>query len=183
VRAEGDPAEPVVIIIEVEEELRVRRVEVNGLEHANANMIQDTVGLEAGRPLNRQRILDAKALMRSELAEEGIPFANIEDRLEPVDGSPSEVDVIIDVEEGQRITVAQVEFIDNQGVSDDDLRGAMDVEREGFWWFSTGSFTSPPYTAPGDTSTRRSPPTRCSSTPPTGRRGWRSRSRRACNTA
>jgi len=145
IRAEGDPAEPIVLIIEVEEELRVRRIEVNGLEHANANMIQDTVGLEAGRPLNRQRILEAKALMRSELAEEGIPFANIQDRLEPVEGSTSDVDIIIDVEEGQRITVAEIEFIGNEGVSDDELRGSMDVSREGFWWFATGSFNQADY--------------------------------------
>jgi outer membrane protein insertion porin family len=147
VRAEGDPAQPITLIVEVEEELRIRRIEINGLEHANGNMIQDTVGLQPERSLNRQRILDAKALIRSELAEEGIPFANIEDRLEPVEGSPGEVDIIIDVEEGQRITVADIEFIGNEGVSDDDLRGAMDVSQEGFWWFSTGSFNQDDYEA------------------------------------
>jgi outer membrane protein insertion porin family len=145
VRAEGNPPDPIVLVIEVEEEVTVRRVDINGLEHLSAGMVRDTVGLESGIPLNRQSILDAKAFIRAGLAEEGIPFANIQDRLEPVEGEPTEVDIIIDVEEGQRITVAEVEFIGNEGVSDDQLRGAMEVNREGFWWFRTGSFNEAEY--------------------------------------
>ncbi|MGE0161013.1 MAG: outer membrane protein assembly factor BamA [Gemmatimonadales bacterium] len=147
VRAEGTPPDPVVLVIEVEEELMVRRVDINGLEHVSPGMVRDTVGLQAGVALNRQNILEARAFIRSELAEEGIPFANIEDRLEPVEGDPTRVDIVIDVEEGQRITVADIEFIGNQGLSDDELRTAMDVDREGFWWFRTGSFNEADYEA------------------------------------
>jgi outer membrane protein insertion porin family len=136
---------PGVLIIEVEEELRIRRVQINGLENVSPGIVRDTTGLEAGFSLNRQNILDAKAFIRAELAEDGIPFASIEDRLEPVEGNISEVDVIIDVQEGQRVTVADVDIIGNQGVPDDELRGAMEVRREGFWWFSTGAFNQVEY--------------------------------------
>ena len=145
VRAEGNPPDPIVLVIEVEEELMVRRVDINGLENLSAGIVRDTVGLEPGIPLNRQSILEAKAFIRSGLAEEGIPFADIQDRLEPVEGEPTEVDIVIDVEEGQRITVAEMEFIGNEGISDDDLRASMEVDREGFWWFRTGSFNEAEY--------------------------------------
>ncbi len=136
---------PGVLVIEVEEELRIRRVQINGLEHVSPGIVRDTTGLEAGTPLNRQNILDAKAFIRAELADEGIPFASIEDRLEPVEGNISEVDVVIDVQEGQRVTVADIQFIGNQGVRDDELQGSMEVRREGFWWFSTGAFNQVEY--------------------------------------
>jgi outer membrane protein insertion porin family len=131
---------PNVLVIEVEEELRVRRVIINGLENVSPSTVRDTTGLEPGSPLNRQSILDAHAFIRAELAEDGIPFARIEDRLEPVEGEITEVDVVIDVEEGQRVTVADLDFIGNEAVSDEELRGAMSVQQEGFWWFRTGSF-------------------------------------------
>jgi outer membrane protein insertion porin family len=145
VRAEGDPLEGVTLVVEVVEELMVRRVDINGLEHLSAGIVRDTVGLEPGIPLNRQSILEAKAFIRAGLAEEGIPFADIQDRLEPVEDEPTEVDIVIDVEEGQRITVADIDFIGNTGVGDAQLRGAMDVDREGFWWFRTGSFNETEY--------------------------------------
>ncbi|MEQ1856920.1 MAG: outer membrane protein assembly factor BamA [Longimicrobiales bacterium] len=132
---------PGVLVIEVEEELRVRRVTINGLEHLSPGVVRDTTDLEPGFPLNRQNILDARAFIRAELADDGIPFARIDDRLEPVEGSVTEVDIVIDVDEGQRVTVADLDFIGNAGVTDDELRSAMAVQQEGFWWFATGSFS------------------------------------------
>src|SRR5690606_7001574 len=81
-----------------------------------------------------------KRFIRMRLAERGIPFAQIEDRVEPVPGGPGEVNVILDVTEGHRVTVADVEFIGNVHLSDADLRGAMSTRAEGFWWFRSGRF-------------------------------------------
>jgi outer membrane protein insertion porin family len=138
---------PGVLVLRVEEEARVRRVVINGLENVSPREVRDTTNLEAGLPLNRQRILDAKEFIRSELIDEGIPFARIEDRIEPVDGVANEVDLFIDVTEGQRVTVAEVDFIGNEGLSDDDLGASMSVRPEGFWWFQAGAFNELEYRA------------------------------------
>jgi outer membrane protein insertion porin family len=138
---------PGVLVIQVVEEARVRRVVINGLEHVSPREVRDTTDLEAGLPLNRQRILDAREFIRAELADEGIPFASIEERIEPVEGTTNEVDLIIDVTEGQRVTVAGIDFIGNEGLSEDQLMGAMQVRREGFWWFQSGSFNEAEYAA------------------------------------
>jgi outer membrane protein insertion porin family len=143
VRAPED--RPGVLVLRVEEESRIRSVIFNGLERVSARAVRDTTRLEAGVPLNRQRILDAKAFIRSELVDDGIPFATIVDRVEPVPGSVNEVDVILDVTEGQRVTVAEVAFIGNEGVSEEALQGAMSVRKEGFWWFRTGGFNELDY--------------------------------------
>ena len=138
VRARG--TSPVELVIQVEEQARVRAVRMNGLEHLSAREVRDTVGLTPRLPFNPQRVLDAKAYIRSELAADGIPFVEITDRIEEVFGGDNEVDVILDVVEGQRVTIANMEFIGNERLADDQLRGAMSTKPEGFFWFRSGSF-------------------------------------------
>jgi outer membrane protein insertion porin family len=143
VRAPENP--PGLIVLGVEEELRIRSVVFNGLERISARTVRDSTRLQAGGALNRQRILDAKSFIRRELRDEGVPFATIVERIEPVSGSLDEVDIILDVTEGQRVTVAQVAFMGNSEVEDDVLERSMSVRKEGFWWFRTGSFNELDY--------------------------------------
>jgi len=138
VRARG--VSPVELVVQVEEYPRIRSVQINGLESFSARQVRDTTNLEAGLPVNLQRILDAKAYVRQELSSRGIPFAQIDERLVPVDGGFNEIDLILDVIEGQRVTVSRVEFIGNEGIAEDELHGAMSTKSEGFWWFRSGDF-------------------------------------------
>jgi len=138
VRARG--TSPVELVVQVEEYPRVRSVQIDGLESVSAREVQDTTNLEAGFPLNRQRILDAKAYIRQELSSKGIAFAQIEERLVPVEDGFNEIDLILDVIEGQRVTVSRVDFIGNEGIAEDELHGAMSTKSEGFWWFRSGDF-------------------------------------------
>ncbi|HSG10075.1 MAG TPA: outer membrane protein assembly factor BamA [Longimicrobiales bacterium] len=139
VRARG-AGTGVTLVLVVDEQPLVRRVTVVGLEHLSDRQVRDTTGLRAGLPFSPQRVLDAKAFIRSELAAKGIPFASIEERLDPVPDRENEVDLTLDVAEGQRVTVAQVDFLGNEGLEADVLRNAMSTRAEGFWWFRSGSF-------------------------------------------
>ncbi|HKJ02360.1 MAG TPA: outer membrane protein assembly factor BamA, partial [Longimicrobiales bacterium] len=139
VRARGG-SEGVTLVLVVDEEPLVRRVSIVGLEHLSDRQVRDTTGLRSGLPFNPQRVLDAKRFIRTELAAKGIPFASIDDRLDPVPDRENEVDLILDVSEGQRVTVAEVDFFGNKGLGTDALKGAMATKAEGFWWFRSGSF-------------------------------------------
>lgn len=134
----GSGIAPYILTIEVLEAPLVRRVAIEGLQNVSAREVRDTTGLNSGFPLSQQRIMDAKRYIRSELAGEGIPFAEINERLLPLPNN--EVEVILDVSEGQRVTVAQVRFVGNEGLSDGALAGAMSTRQEGFWWFRSGSY-------------------------------------------
>lgn len=134
----GAGVAPYIVTIEVDEAPLVRRVAIEGLQNVSTREVRDTTGLNAGLPLDPQSVLDAKAYIRSELAAEGIPFAEISENL--VELPENEVEVILTVAEGQRVTVAEVDFIGNVEVSDADIEGAMSTRSEGFWWFRAGSF-------------------------------------------
>jgi outer membrane protein insertion porin family len=139
VRARG-AAPGITLVIVVQERPLVRRVAITGLEHASERTVRDTTGLRAGFPYNPQRTLDAQAFIRAELAKKGIPFASIEERLDPVPERDNEIDLYLEVVEGQRVTVAEVTFEGNRTLTDDQLREAMDTKAEGFWWFRSGSY-------------------------------------------
>ena len=140
VRVEGDIGNHVTLIWEVDEYDFLRNVNITGLTNVDPGEVGDTTGLTAGSPYSPGAVLEAKAFIRSQLASEGIPFANIVERIERVPDRGREIVLFLDVEEGTRITVADVTFMGNTVFPDSDLRGAMSVRPEGFWWWRSGSY-------------------------------------------
>jgi len=140
VRVEGDIGGQVTLIWEVDEQDLLRDVTVTGLTSVDRGEVGDTTGLKAGSPYSSSAVIEAMAFIRSQLAAEGIPFANITERIERVQDRGKEIFLFLDVEEGTRVTVADVIFSGNTVFSDSDLRGAMSVRPEGFWWWRSGSY-------------------------------------------
>lgn len=140
VRASESRGDHAVLTVEVAEHPQVRRVVINGLEHVKPEQVRDTTGLKAGEPYSPQEVTAAEALIRTELSKKGIPFADIQERLEQVAGLINVVDVVLDVKEGNRVTVADVAVKGNQHVAQGDIVGAMATQPEGFLWFKTGTY-------------------------------------------
>ena len=140
VRAQEAEADRAVLVIEVEERPEVRRVAITGLEHANGGRIRDSVGLAAGQPYSPQKVKSAEDLIRTELSKKGIPFAAIESRVEQVAGAINTIDLTIAVNEGTRVTVADVVVRGNEQVASGAILGAMATQPEGFLWFRPGTF-------------------------------------------
>ncbi len=130
---------PYILTIEVRETPLVSRVSIEGLQNVSAREVRDTTGLNSGFPLSQQKIMDAKAYIRSELASEGIPFAEIVETVVPTT-RPNEIELVLNVAEGQRVTVAEVRFLGNEGLTGEELSGAMSTQKEGFWWFRSGTY-------------------------------------------
>lgn len=141
VRALGsDENPPIILQLQVQERDVISRLSIRGLEHADEERVTDTTGLATGQPYSPLKVLAAKEFIRNELADEGIPFARIEEQREELPDRPGEIHLILDVTEGQRITIAQVEISGNEAVTDDQIREAMGTKSEGFWWFRSGTF-------------------------------------------
>lgn len=139
-RAEEGADDAVHLIVEVVEQDLVRRVEIQGLEHLDPTEVRDTTGLEGGQPYSPQRVSHARRYIRQKLQEEGIPFARIEENLLPIPGREGEVELVLNVEEGNRVTVAEITFRGNEAMSRDELIGALESKPEGFWWFREGRY-------------------------------------------
>ena len=140
VRVEGDIGGHVTLVWEVDERDLVRNFVITGLTSIDRDDVSEATGLEAGSAHSPGAVIEAMAFIRSELAGEGIPFANIVERIERVPDRGKEIILYLDVEEGTLVTVADVTFRGNTVFTDIDLRGAMSVQAEGFWWWRSGSY-------------------------------------------
>lgn len=134
-----DPTAPVVLVLEVVERPYIAAVEFRGLEHIDGGTVRDTVGLNAGGPLRLSDVSETKAMVRELLADEGIRLRSIEHRLEQVDGQPGENRLVFDIEEGNRVAIADIEFVGNEVFPDDRLEAAINTKEEGFLWFRSGT--------------------------------------------
>jgi outer membrane protein insertion porin family len=141
IRLPGAAADGATFVVSVEERPQIRTLTFEGLERVDAGDVQDSVGLAGGSPFSEAKLHEAQRLIRTELAEEGIPFATMDHRLEPVEGLTNVVDVVIEVEEGDRVAVADIQVDGNESISRDEILSAMATRREGFWWFQQGSYT------------------------------------------
>ncbi len=142
VRAEplSEGSDTVRITLAVQERPFVSAIEFNGLEHVSASTVRDTVGLEAGKPLQPNKLTQAKAFTRQALEAKGIWLRKFDWDLKPIAGREHEYRLVVNVEEGSRVAIAQVDFEGNHVFSDDELRGAMTTRPEGFLWFRTGKY-------------------------------------------
>lgn len=136
----ANPGAPVTLRFQVEEQPIVAQIRFQGLENVSGSLIRDTVGLRAGQPYQPSRAARAESMTRQLLAEKGFRVRSIEHRLEPLTAGSDEMSLVFDVEEGQRVAIADIEFVGNQAFSDSRLRDEMDTKAEGFWWFRTGTF-------------------------------------------
>ncbi len=138
---------PIVLVVKIQEQPAMRTVTILGLEHASANQVRDTTGLKGGNPYDPQKVLDAQMFIRQKLASKGIPFAKITEKKESVSDHPNEIDLILDVDEGNRVTIAQVDVTGNKAITDAQIVDAMSTQPEGFLWFKTGSYESSDFKA------------------------------------
>lgn len=134
------PGDPVVLTFQVEERPLLGRVLFEGLENVDLGDVREESGLRPGEPLSEQKLGRAREFIRSSLAEEGIPFAQIEESVETLDEERGEVALTMHVDEGHRVTVSDIRFSGNEAFSDSDLRDAMETRSEGFWWFRSGEY-------------------------------------------
>ena len=159
IRALADSANQdaaVTLQVLVTERPLVAEIEFRGLENLRPSIVRDTVGLRAGDAYNPAKAIAAEGMTRTLLAQKGYQVRKIEHRLEQLEDRPSAVGagdstrvdtvqtrmvrLIIDVDEGQRVAISDIEFTGNEVFPDDDLRGVLGTKREGFLWLRTGSY-------------------------------------------
>ncbi|HEX8694045.1 MAG TPA: outer membrane protein assembly factor BamA [Longimicrobium sp.] len=128
------------VVVQVSERPYIAGVEFRGLESASGSQVRDSVKLVEGGPLEPQKVKDAERLVRDLLARKGIQLVSIDTSLVQVPGSEGSYRLVFNVREGNRLTLADVDFVGNQAFADEELAGAMKTRAEGFWWFRSGRF-------------------------------------------
>ncbi len=140
VTVRGGAGQPIVLTFRLVEHPVVRSVDIVGLQTMSSREVWEEVELPTGEPYSPHRVFVAQQVIRDGLAEKGVPFAQVEVRQEPLEGVTGEINLILEVQEGHRVAVAEVVFRGNEEFADSDLRSVMSTRPEGFLWFRSGTF-------------------------------------------
>jgi len=146
-RGTGAEGDPVIVEVRLVEAPIVHSVIVTGLERASRDVVADSAGLESAQPYTEADVVLAERMIRNALARAGIPFARIESRTEEVPDQPGQIDVIIEVDEGDRVAIAEWVIEGNEAISDEDIVGVVRSKPEGFFWFRSGTFEERAFSA------------------------------------
>ncbi len=136
----GEPSTGMDLIIAVVERPFVTQIEFRGLQRVSARTVRDTVDLRENQPLDPNKVARAEIMVRDLLAKQGVQLVSIESELVPLGQPEGAHRLVFHVQEGDRLSIADIRFRGNQAFSDDALRGEMRTRREGFLWFRTGRF-------------------------------------------
>jgi outer membrane protein insertion porin family len=135
-----DGATGITLVLEVVEHPVIARYEFEGLQRIRPRAVRDTMALPEGMPLDPGLVTRTEGMIRDLLADEGVQVLAIDTVLTPADRPDGAYRLTFRVQEGPRLSIAEVRFVGNQAFSDAALQGAMRTRPEGFWWFRTGRF-------------------------------------------
>ncbi|MGI9181009.1 MAG: outer membrane protein assembly factor BamA [Longimicrobiaceae bacterium] len=136
----GAPETGFTLILEVEERPFIAQIEFRGLQRVSARTVRDTVGLRENQPLDPNQIVRTEQMIRDLLARQGIQLVSVDTALTPLTQPEGSYRLTFQVREGDRLSIADVEFIGNVAFSDGALRDVMRTRPEGFFWWRTGRF-------------------------------------------
>ncbi|HPF62431.1 MAG TPA: outer membrane protein assembly factor BamA [Gemmatimonadales bacterium] len=139
VRIEQREAEGrVVLVIVVTERPVLRSWTLTGPEKLSARDVRDRISLVQGRALDRAALSRSAFAIDSMYRDQGYYGVRVATRTTPTEDGG--VTVAIDVREGNRVAIAQVDITGNTQYSDEEIVGAMASKPEGFWWFRSGRY-------------------------------------------
>ncbi|HXO84352.1 MAG TPA: POTRA domain-containing protein, partial [Gemmatimonadales bacterium] len=131
------PEGKTILLIAVRERPQLLRWTVRGTDRLSDGSVRDKVQLTEGRPLDPAGVERSRARIDSLYHAQGYYLARTTPRY-VYERDSGAVRVIFDIEEGRRVSIAQVDFQGNTHFTDEQMIAQMSSQPEGFWWFQSG---------------------------------------------
>lgn len=127
VEAEISPSGGVTLTFAVKEKPAIRKVLVAGHDELGLDKINEVIDLELDAIVDVTKVKKNRDKIAEVYVQKGFYLATVDWEIKPV--NESEVDVYFKVDEKAKVLIRDVQFIGNQAVSDDELRGAIQTRR------------------------------------------------------
>jgi outer membrane protein insertion porin family len=122
----------IYLVIEVEELPRVEKIEITGNDEYSEEDLKEKINLVTGEVVSEQKLMDIKYNLEKYYAEEGYGLAVV--TVDKLVSAGNEARIRVKINEGNKLTVRNIEFDGNKNISSDDLKGAMEETSEKVWW-------------------------------------------------
>ncbi len=137
----------VYLKIVVQEYPRLETLVIRGNDELSEDDIRGKVGMVRGQLLRPQDFDRIRVKLRKAYEEKGYLLATIRLTTEADTQRANRAHLIVDIDEGEEVSVQSIAFEGNEAFSDGDLRGAMEETSEKQWWkfWSSASFDAKKY--------------------------------------
>lgn len=122
----------VYLVIQVQELPRVESVEIVGNDKISTSDIKERVGLTNGEVAQEQKLKDIEHNLVKYYIEEGYSLAEV--KVDKLISSNNEARIRIKIKEGSKLTVREISFVGNKGLTEKELRKSMENTSEKIWW-------------------------------------------------
>lgn len=135
IAAESQVGNGVYLLIKVKEHPRLERIEIVGNDDVDEDDIMKKITIVKGQILTPQEINRIVKSIKKLYEEEGYLLAQVNPQTVVEDSSrPNRVVLVLNIDEGQSVKVAEIRFEGNEQFDDGDLRGEMEETKENVWW-------------------------------------------------
>lgn len=119
----------------------IHAIRYEGYDEVDEDKLRETVDLRTGTVLSETAVRRNVQKLVDLYAEKGFFLAQVSYRVVPRPGDRNEVDVVFHIVEHQQVQVRSIDFIGNNSIDSDTLRGVMTTSRGNFFSFLTSSGT------------------------------------------
>ncbi len=143
VQAAVEPADEggVEVRFVIVERPSIGSVRFEGHDAVEEEKLRETVDLREGAVLNESAVRRNVQRLRDLYAEKGYFLSEIRYELVRRTDADNESDVVFRIRENAQVQVRAVNFVGNQNITDDELRGSIQTQAAGFFSFLTSTGT------------------------------------------
>lgn len=127
-----------VLVIRVQPRPIIRRLTVEGARHFSNHKIRKLMDIGSGDRVDGATLGEGAIAVRTAYREDYYPDARVRWALTPVEGDPTHVDVLIQVDEGERMLVRKIHFLGLHAVKASALRKLMTQKQSNWLSIFTG---------------------------------------------
>lgn len=128
------------LIIEVTEQPRMLKYEINGVKRSERRDLRDEIRLLAGTAITDANIAQATREIDKFYREKGLWFTEVETSIKPSDVENRSI-LVFDVKRGKKLEVKDIQFVGADSYSDRKLRKQIKPLKEDAWWKFFGKKT------------------------------------------
>lgn len=122
----------VYLIIQVQELPRIEGVEITGNDKMSKNDIKEKIGLTTGEVVQEQKLKDIECNLVKYYIEEGYSLADV--KVDKLISTNNEARIRIKIKEGSKLTVRDIKFEGNKGLTSKELKKSIENTTEKIWW-------------------------------------------------
>ena len=126
------------LVYSFEEKPTIVSIKYRGNSFLEGDALSEAIEVKEFSILNTQQIENSQQALKELYESKGFFLANITYKLVPTE-KPQRVELIFNIEEGERVRIRRIQFVGNKNIADQELKRQMLNKEKSFFSFLSGS--------------------------------------------